>query len=515
MAKASSSGMTVGTSSVAETKGEREVSEKSQIDEAYSLLDALVAPERVVQLAILGVTLHIAFTELYDLNSEYRLVFRNGAIVAISILMGAYSRYRSSGWNPLVLPKFETVYLIYLPFMTLLLFDRSHATINCSLILNCVEMPLMFKLPMQGIFVLLSESKAELNDKLAQLGAIIINYLAYTLLAKASHLKSLDTVDCNLFSILLTNVLYIHDSESIYFQVLKETLSAFLIIVGVNYVADILLGSIMNAYLKSAVIFSSFAVGFPTLVRHLLKIDGQDPLEWLIDYIMTSDTRQNLLIIWLTSLLVLIPNVLILKSNITLNSSRKVWHFLILLLITKPFQMDPNFVKISLAGSIVLFLSVEYLRYLKLEPVGGYIDSKLRLFADFRDEKGPIIISYIYLIVGIATPLLINDSPVGLISLGVGDSLASIIGGKWGKKFWAGTNKTMEGTIAFIGSTTVTAIIFKQYLGYFQNISYSNLSVVCTLTGLLEGNSIINDNIMIPAFMLIAEQLFTNRLITT
>lgn len=502
--------MTTGVGSVSETKGEKEVAQEVIENDGFSLSDSLTAPERVIQMTILGLTLHIAFNKLYDLDSQYRLIFWNGAIVVIAILVGAYSRYRSSGGNSRMLPKFETVYLVYLPFMMLLLFDRSHAVINCGLILNCVDMPLAFKLPTQCVFVLMSDSEAQTKDKLSHMTAIGINYVAYTFLAKVSHLKSLDVVDCNLFSILLTNVLYIHEpAETIYFQVLRETLKAFAVTVGINYIAGAALGPVLNTYLKSAVLLSFFAVGFPSLVRVLLKVEGQDPLDWLLNYIMTSATRTNILIIWLTSLLILIPNVLILKSNITLNSSRKVWHFLILLLITKPFKMDPSFVKISLAGSIVLFLAVEYLRYLKLEPIGGFLDSKLRLFADFRDEKGPIIISYIYLIVGIATPLLINDSPVGLISLGVGDSLASIIGGKWGRKFWPGTNKTFEGTIAFISSTTVTAIIFKQYLGYFENISFSNLGVVCTLCGLLEGNSVLNDNILIPAFMLIAEQLLS------
>lgn len=503
--------MTTGESSVSEVQKERKSPQKTEEPDDYSIMDSLAAPERIIQMLILGVTMHIAFNKFYYVSEEYRMIFRNGGIVAIAFLTGAYSRYKSSRWDPESLPKFETIYLLYLPFMISLLFDRAHVAINCGLILNCVEMPVMFKLVTQAIFVVLTDSSVKQSDRLASLGSIVINYLLYTFLAKVSHLKSLDAVDCNIFSILLTNVLYLHDPPStVPFQVLKGTLTAFAIVVSFNYVTNKALSSILSTYLRSAVLLGSFVIGFPVLIRRLMKIDNRDPLDWLIDYIVISETRKKLLLIWTTSLLVLIPNVLILKSNITLNSSRKVWHFLILLLISKPFQMDPTFVKISLAGSIALFLSVEYLRYLKLEPIGGFIDSKLRSFADFRDEKGPIIISYIYLIIGIATPLLINDSPVGLISLGVGDSLASIIGGKWGRKFWPGTNKTLEGTIAFIGSTLLTALIFKRNLGYFENISYQNLSTVCALCGLLEGNSVLNDNILIPAFMLVAEKLLTD-----
>lgn len=510
MGEGRSGGVTMSTAPPVEEKDGKTPAAKP-LDDDHSVLDDLLKPERIIQLAILGITIHLAFSKLYESDVVYRMLFRNGLIVLIAVFAGAFSTYKHSGYDQTLLPKFETVYLIYLPFMMALLFDKVHANVNFGLILNVVDMPVTFKLCVQSIFILLNESTADVDEKLRHLFAVGLNYTLYTVLAKVSHLKSLDTIDCNLFSILLTNVLYIHEPvESVYFQVLRGTLRAFMIIMGVNYVAGIVLTPLLKTYVKSAALFGIFSFGFPTLVRKLLIIDGQDPLEWLINYVKNSQARQQILGIWLASLLILIPNVLIFKSNITLNSSRKIWHFLVLLLIAKPFEVDSGFVKISLAGSIVLFLSVEYLRYLKLEPIGGYLDSKLRLFADYRDDKGPIIISYIYLIVGVATPLLINNSPVGLISLGVGDSLASIVGGKWGRKFWPGTNKTLEGTVAFIVSTMITSAIFKQYLGYFQSISMVNLSIVCTLCGLLEGNSFMNDNILIPAFMLIIEKIFSD-----
>ena len=172
-----------------------------------------------------------------------------------------------------------------------------------------------------------------------------------------------------------------------------------------------------------------------------------------------------------------------------------------------PFRYDPDFVKISLAGTIVLFLAVEYLRFLKLAPYGELLDSKLRSFADFRDERGPIIISYIYLIIGVATPILINGSLVGVISLGVGDSLASIVGYRWGRHQWPGTSKTLEGTFAFILSTSICSLCFKLFLGAFQEITSAQVILACILSGILEGNSVLNDNILIPAYMFVVTEL--------
>lgn len=476
-------------------------------EEEYSPLDDLFLPEKIVQMAIVGITIHLAYEKYYHSSGLNRLYFQCGAIVLIGILVGAYSKYKASGRNAALLPKFEIIYMVYLPFMLSFLFDRSTTIVNCALMLNSIEISLPFRLPMQFLFISYNTMELSLEDKYPFLMAVVINYIIFKILAKISHLKSLDTIDCNLFSMLLTNVLYLHESSSIHFQVLKGTLLALILTIGANFLVSIPLRPLSNSFSRSAILGTIFAVGFPLTVKRLLPIENEDPLNWLVNYIAISQTRKSILVVWLTSLFILIPNVLIFKSNFTLNTSRKVWHFLILLLITQPFRMDPDFVKLSLAGTIVLFLSVEYLRYLKLEPFGGYIDSQLRLFSDFRDEKGPIIISYIYLIIGIATPLLINNSPVGLISLGVGDSLASIIGGKWGRTFWPGTTKTIEGTMAFILSTSAAAFVFKQYLGYFTNISEWNLCIVCAFSGLLEGNSVMNDNILIPAFMMISEQL--------
>lgn len=472
-------------------------------------LQAALQPERIVQMGIIGLVTHLAYEKYYNMDMEHMDIMNMALVVSVSIAAGACSSFRATKGNIKLLPGFNALYLVYLPAMLSLLFDQRHATANIAMVLNYMQISPFYRLPMQMIFIAFHTMDLPLEKKSTSLVSIPVNYAISVVLSKISQLKSLDKVDCNLFSILLTNVLYLNDSTSLHFRVLQKTLTAFVIVVAVNYLISLLLRPFSDGIAKSMVLLSVFLCGFPYAVKRLLVIDGLDPLVWLINYISSSKVRQTILFTWLGCLLILIPNVLIFKSNFTLNTSRKVWHFLILLLISQPFQIDPEFVKISLAGTIVLFLCVEYLRYLKLEPFGGFLDSRLRSFADFRDEKGPLIISYIYLIVGIATPLLIDNSPFGLISLGVGDSLASIIGGKWGKTGWPGTGKTMEGTAAFFVGTSITSLLFKQYLGYFKDISAASLVLVCGLSGILEGNSVLNDNILIPAFMLTAERVLT------
>lgn len=72
----------------------------------------------------------------------------------------------------------------------------------------------------------------------------------------------------------------------------------------------------------------------------------------------------------------------------------------------------------------------------------------LSVFQDTKDLQGPLNLSYIYLLAGVTIPIvydyLVNKDTVtiirysGLITLGVGDTFASVIGKKFGTFKWNG-----------------------------------------------------------------------------
>ncbi|CEP60836.1 dolichol kinase LALA0_S02e00716g [Lachancea lanzarotensis] len=484
-------------------------------NDKFSVFDTFTAPEKVAQLAIVGSTVHVAYSKFSQSDQDLEL-FQSMLSTAVAILIGLGVSYRArvsnnglNGTLPVrkadLLPSFNVLYLLYLPTFLSLLFAREYTILNLAMTFNCADIAPYMRLPVQAIMVLISGFPD--NDNSTVFKALALNCVLAFCLEKVGQLKSFDRVESNLFSIGLTNVLFLIDSSQIHFQVLQNVLRGFLVAVAVNYLL-LKLVSRCNPYLRSFVLFTSFACVFPLTVIHIFQINGENPAVWLYSYITSSSTRIKITLSWLFGLLLLIPNIMIFKSSFSLNSSRKIWHFIVLILIVPPLKADPEFVKIALAGTIVSFLAVEYLRYLKLAPLGDYFDSKLRSFADFRDERGPIIISYIYLVIGVATPLLINGSLVGVISLGLGDSLASIVGNRWGRHKWPGTNKTYEGTAAFVAATAVCGLSFKRFLGEFTDVSYIKLLSICLFSGLLEGNSVLNDNILIPAFMLIVREVF-------
>ena len=99
----------------------------------------------------------------------------------------------------------------------------------------------------------------------------------------------------------------------------------------------------------------------------------------------------------------------------------------------------------------------------------------------------------------------------GLIALGVGDSLASIIGKRFGTIKWKGGDKTVQGTVAFIisvfGCFFGINYLLKQKENYIPVGNWENLFVTVLLAGLLEGTSDINDNYLIPIFMPISYEI--------
>lgn len=86
-----------------------------------------------------------------------------------------------------------------------------------------------------------------------------------------------------------------------------------------------------------------------------------------------------------------------------------------------------------------------------------------------------------------------NSCFSGVISVGIGDSAASIIGSKFGKMHWPGSPKTLEGTLAFILSQVIVASI----------LDALSLGVVIAvvIVGLVEARTDQVDNLVLPILM--------------
>ncbi|AMD19665.1 HCL486Wp [Eremothecium sinecaudum] len=474
----------------------------------YAVIRTLLSGERVVQWVILGTTFFLAANKLIKTNDDIALfVTLLGTAVAFGV--GNAVWYRPGGSQIIkTLPSFNTVYLLFLPFMLSLLFNRDLVLVNCAMALNISLIPVFIRLPIQ--FAILLFNYGYHDDALRNLVALFINSFACFMLEHISELKSLDETECNLFSILLTNVIFLIHSDSRPFLILKTCMLAFLAGVLVNY-SVLTLCRPIHPMFRTLTLLTMFAIvytGFILKFLHIDKVNNGNALIWLLRFIWQSKTRMTILSCWIASLFLLFPNVFFFKSKMSLNMSRKIWHFLLLPLVVPSMLIEPEFTSIALAGIMTTFFVVEYFRYMELAPLGTFINSQFYHFADYRDLKGPLIVSYIYLMLGVSFPLLVNQSLVGIISLGVGDSLASIVGKNYGRNRWPGTRKTIEGTVAFVFSTAMFALVAQRYFGAFKGLSDGRIILACVLSGVLEGNSTLNDNLLIPAFMMIIMELF-------
>lgn len=249
-------------------------------------------------------------------------------------------------------------------------------------------------------------------------------------------------------------------------------------------------------------------------------LSNSNAITWLWDFICQSEERLQILGAWGALLAVCIPVVFINSNKLSLNSRRKIWHYVILIMLTYPsLPLEPTFTTISLLGSIVIFILVEILRFNKFTFLGEWLYKHLVIFQDFKDLKGPLNLSYIFLIIGVSLPIVFDycimqqltcRSFIGIIGLGIGDSFASIIGKGYGSLKWKGSSKSVQGTIAFIFFSMIGFYVVDKYILTVHVNNWENLFVSCILGGVLEGVSNLNDNFLIPCVMYISLQTLDN-----
>jgi len=88
----------------------------------------------------------------------------------------------------------------------------------------------------------------------------------------------------------------------------------------------------------------------------------------------------------------------------------------------------------------------------------------------------------------------------GVLALGIGDAVASIVGRKMGYARWSGASgKTAEGSGGFTLSVIGSAIIM-WIVGALDSFSLAAFTVTTVLTTLMEAFSAQNDNLVLPVY---------------
>ena len=208
----------------------------------------------------------------------------------------------------------------------------------------------------------------------------------------------------------------------------------------------------------------------------------------------------------------ILPNIIV----------RKFFHLVAILIFVPGIYVEPNVTKLASGVALVGLVICEYIRIFKIYPFGEVLDRYLLPFLDERDS-GKVILTHIYLLFGFAFPLWLFPfnaqlSPCillpfsGVISLGVGDSFASIAGKTFAKMKILGSSKTYIGMLACISSQFLAFLLLMvSTTGYISLKSAVLVFCAAFLTGIVECVTSQIDNLVLPPVTYILLACLFNR----
>ncbi|CAH1780759.1 unnamed protein product [Owenia fusiformis] len=259
----------------------------------------------------------------------------------------------------------------------------------------------------------------------------------------------------------------------------------------------------------------------------------QNPLMWLLRYLTDETHRQLLFLYWAvcSAVSAIIATVC---YNFAKNKGstiiRKYFHILAIIVFTPGILVDSKMLSVATSCVLVVVIVLECIRIIRVWPFGDAIHNAFQVFVDEKDG-GIVILTHIYLLIGCAVPLwlsqkLQSEPPIalfsGIISIGIGDTTASIFGTKFGKTKWPNSKKSVEGTVAAIVLQGIFVIILlhsgwisfgntTQILGdtlmpLLPNgalwiYRYLVVTIAIISTSLLEAFTSQIDNLVLPIFM--------------
>jgi dolichol kinase len=195
-------------------------------------------------------------------------------------------------------------------------------------------------------------------------------------------------------------------------------------------------------------------------------------------------------------------------------ATRKIFHILIVLVYLPGLVYQCYFLYVASVVIFAILIVLELARVIQLYPVADALEAGVAAFIDEQDA-GNIALTPLYLLVGCSLPIWIHNSPcdmtdssgsellpllAGVLSIGIGDTFASIVGSKFGRHKWrVSSQKSVEGTLASIvmQSAFIYLLIVLQLLDL--NTRLMALCGVAVITNaLVEAFTSQVDNLVLP-----------------
>ncbi|KFD55148.1 hypothetical protein M513_04066, partial [Trichuris suis] len=248
----------------------------------------------------------------------------------------------------------------------------------------------------------------------------------------------------------------------------------------------------VNWSAPSRIVVLSTAATTVGIAYHFRTYDGFTFVQEAITYVLPDIRRICLVAFWALNCAATFVYVRFCQSlgHPLTTLHRKFFHVTVTLVAVSGFLFDPVFTMISSWAAMNLLCCAEALRALKVGKVGPAIDAAYGSFLD-KQDSGFLILTPIYLMMAIFLPLWM-DVPLkpkdlrlrhfsGVISVGVGDALASVFGYKWGRTKLPSSRKTLLGLFANavgqIVSTMLTICVLCSWDGFCLHAKISEYAV--------------------------------------
>ena len=260
------------------------------------------------------------------------------------------------------------------------------------------------------------------------------------------------------------------------------------------------------SWARSSTYFFAYTIAFFLAITYPMMwiFLQREPFLWLLNHVLADLNLVMLLGFWL-SLVAVTLVVVQLRTTKATTVTRKVFHLLVILVYVSGIWVDRSFTKFCSLLTLALFVVIEYVRAFKIQPLSRKIDEYFVIFTDEKDQ-GFLILTNIYLLIGTFAPLWMapaNASPLllmsGVLSVGIGDAAASIVGSQYGRIKWPFSKKTIEGTLASIVSQVLFLLVTKPLFDY--DLNYLAVVPVIAAISLMESLTNQVDNIVLPLSM--------------
>ncbi len=197
-----------------------------------------------------------------------------------------------------------------------------------------------------------------------------------------------------------------------------------------------------------------------------------------------ANTRLFICLHCLSVLAVGLGLLIALTPFVEVDTRRKVFHGMMVVMFLPSIIVDPPFAAFALSLALAVFLLLDLFRASQLPPLSRPLTHFLAPYVDGRDHRGPIIVSHIFLLIGCAIPLWLSLAAVdrvgrppwhgwevstrdlsmvsGVICVGMGDAAASLFGRRFGRRRWIwGGGKSLEGSFAFVVAVMLGLLLGK------------------------------------------------------